>query len=354
MADNYTGWKLFDKVTVVAKPRKSYNYRTGETETLENCQGYVVDPNNKKQLENAIKWATTYEYTYEEDENGNKKCTGSIAVPPEQFTYDNDGFELELYKSADGSSQGGKLSFWNCWITAPDGHRFLIGIAADLLLDVLKSSTVVNGVVQDKLMFARCKGGVGMLSPNMSSYKDALKDEASRKNNSRGKTSKHKIGYVYETLTQKNLYAGDVYRWYEPIYEEKESNYFPYHKANQLVGFKKLAKPVKLMWFPTYYENESIDWHVEHFGSYELETKLPARKEGIKVDQLPDLQKCIDKIEKNYEDAYKERIDVKQRGLSMATYVDTRVIGLSVNSEEYTLPSCILSYIKLLGYKIEE
>ena len=354
MADNYTGWKLFDKVTIVAKPRKSYNYRTGETETLENCQGYVVDPSNKKQLENAIKWATTYEYTYEEDENGNKKCTGSIAVPPEQFTYDNDGFELELYKSADGSSQGGKLSFWNCWITATDGRRFLIGIAADLLLDVLKSSTVVNGVVQDKLMFARCKGGVGMLSPNMSSYKDALKDEASRKNNSRGKTSKHKIGYVYETLTQKNLYAGDIYRWYEPVYEIKPQKYYPYRDAEQLTGFKKLAKPVKLMWFPTYYEDESIDWHVKHFGAHELETKLPARKEGIKIDQLPDLQKCIDKIEKNYEDAYKQRVDVKQRGLSMATYVDTRDIGLSVNSEEYTLPSCILSYVKLLGYNIEE
>lgn len=353
MADGYTGWKLFDKITIVARAitywdNKAYCWKeTGES------QGFIVDSTNKKQLDTARKWGAVTHYNYE-NVDGKLQCTGSYDITPEEYTYDNKDFTLELSESAEGSSQGGKLSFWNCWITASDGKRFLIGIAADLLLDVLKSTTVINGVVQEKLMFARCKGGVGMLCETMDSYKDALKDESARKNKSKGKTSKHKIGYVYETLTQKNLYAGDVYRWYEPVYEIKPQKYYPYRDAEQLTGFKKLAKPVRLMWFPTYYENESIDWHVEHFGSYELETKLPARKEGIKIDQLPDLQKCIDKIEKNYEDAYKERVDVKQRGLSMATYIDTRDIGLSVNSEEYTLPSCILSYIKLLGYNIEE
>lgn len=353
MADNYIGWKMFDTVTIVAKQIHVFDYKTYETRYTDEYQGFIVDSKNKKQLETAIRWGTHTKCHYEEVD-GKRTCTGTTEIPPEQYTYDNKGFTLELSEAADQSSQGGKLSFWNCWITAPDGKRFLIGIAADLLLDVLKSCDVKNGVVQEPLMFACCKGGVGMLSPNMSSYKDALKDEASRKNNSRGKTSKHKIGYVYETLTQKNLYAGDIYRWYEPIYEIKPQKYYPYRDAEQLTGFKKLAKPVKLMWFPTYYEDESIDWHVKHFGAHELETKLPARKEGIKIDQLPDLQKCIDKIEKNYEDAYKERVDVKQRRLSMANYVDTRNIGLSVNSEEYTLPSCILSYIKLLGYNIEE
>ena len=66
----------------------------------------------------------------------------------------------------------------------------LIGIAANLLLDVLKSTTVINGVVQEKLMFARCKGGVGMLSESMNSYKDAVNDEYQRKNKSTGKTTK--------------------------------------------------------------------------------------------------------------------------------------------------------------------
>ena len=353
MADGYTGWKLFDKVTIIAKKMLAYDYKTGETTDTGNVQGYLVDPTNKKQLEAARNWGTTYKSIYEEVD-GKRQFVDKEIIEPDEYTYDNDGFTLELHNSAEGSSQGGRLSFWNCWITAPDGHRFLIGIAADLLLDVLKSSTIINGIVQDKLMFARCNGGVGMLSKSMDSYKNAVNDEYQRKNKSTGKTTKHKIGYVYETLTQKNLYAGDFYRWYEPVYEEKESNYYPYRKANQLVGFKKLDKPVKVMWFPTYYSDKSIDWHVEHFGSYELETKLPARKEGVEVKKLCDLQKCIDKIEKRHVDDYKKWTEAKSKGLYMSNYIDEREIGLSLNSEEYTLPQTTRQYVTAHGYWVKD
>lgn len=184
----------------------------------------------------------------------------------------------------------------------------------------------------------------------MNSYKDAVNDEYQRKNKSTGKTTKHKIGYVYETLTQKNLYAGDFYRWYEPVYEEKDSNYYPYSKVSKLVGFKKLDKPVKLMWFPRYYEDKSIGWHVEHFGCYELETKLPARKEGIKVDKLCDLQKCIDKIEKSHVDAYEELTRAKNKGLYVSNYISEDKIGLSLNPEEYTMPQTTRQYVTACGY----
>lgn len=353
MSDNYTGWKMFDTVTIVVKQITRFNYKTYETMYTDEYQGFIVDTKNKKQLETAVKWGTTHKCHYEEVD-GKRICTGSIDILPEQYTYDNKGFILELSEAAEQSSQGGKLSFWNCWITAPDGKRFLIGIAANLLLDVLKSCDVKNGVVQEPLMFARCKGGVGMLSESMKSYKDAISDEYQRKNKSKGKTTKHKIGYVYETLTQKNVYLGDFYRWYEPVYEEKESNYYPYHKANQLVGFKKLDKPVKLMWFPTYYSDRSIDWHVEHFGSYELETKLPARKEGIQINEHIDLQKCLNKIEKRHADAYEEWTKVKRKGLYMSTYVYEREIGLSLNSEEYTLPQATRQYVTSQGYWIKD
>ena len=353
MADNYTGWKLFDKITIVAKPQEVWDSEHYCWKVTDEYQGYIVDPSNKKQLESAIRWGTITRYNYEEV-CGKRECTGSYEIKPDAFTFDNKDFTLELCDAAEGSCQGGKLSFWNCWITASSGQRFLIGIAANLLLDVLKSTTVVNGVVQEKLMFARCKGGVGMLSESMNSYKDAVNDEYQRKNKSTGKTTKHKIGYVYETLTQHNLYAGDFYRWYEPVYEEKESNYYPYRKANQLVGFKKLDKPVKLMWFPTYYSDKSIGWHVEHFGSYELETKLPARKEGIKVDKLCDLQKCIDKLEKKHADAYEEWTRAKSKGLYMSNYIYEREIGLSLNSEEYTMPQTTRQYVTAHGYWVKD
>ena len=354
MADNYIGWKMFDTVTIVSRPITRWNYETCENIATGECQGFLVDPKNKKQLESALSWGTSYEYKYATNEDGQRICIDKHEVKPEQYTYDNKDFALELSEAAEQSSQGGKLSFWNCWITAPDGKKFLIGIAANLLLDVLKSCDVKHGVVQEPLMFARCKGGVGMLSESMNSYKDAVNDEYQRKNKSTGKTTKHKVGYVYETLTQHNLYAGDFYRWYEPVYEEKESNYYPYRKANQLVGFKKLDKPVKLMWFPTYYSDKSIGWHVEQFRAYELETKLPARKEGIKLDKLCDLQKCIDKIEKKHVDAYEEWDRAKSKGLYMSNYIYEDEIGLSLNSEEYTMPQTTRQYVTAHGYWVKD
>jgi hypothetical protein len=353
MTDNYVGWKMFDTVTIVSKPITRWNYETYENVATDECQGFIVDTKNKKQLESAIRWGTTTKYHYEEVD-GKRTCTGSTNIPPEQYTYDNKGFTLELSEAAEQSSQGGKLSFWNCWITAPDGKKFLIGIAANLLLDVLKSCDVKNGVVQEPLMFARCKGGVGMLSESMNSYKDAVNDEYQRKNKSTGKTTKHKIGYVYETLTQKNLYAGDFYRWYEPVYEVKPVHYYPYNDARQLVGFKKLDKPVKLMWFPTYYSNKSIDCHVEHFRCYELHTKLPARKEGIKIDEYIDLQKYIDEIEKKHVDDYEEWTRAKSKGLYMSKYITEDEIGLSLNAEEYTMPQTTRQYVTACGYWVKD
>ena len=224
MADGYTGWKLFDKVTIVAKKMLAYDYKTGETTDKGNVQGYLVDPTNKKQLEAARNWGTTYKSIYEEVD-GKRQFVDKEIIEPDEYTYDNDGFTLELHNSAEGSSQGGKLSFWNCWITAPDGNRFLIGIAADLLLDVLKSNTVINGVVQNKLMFARCHGGVGMLSKSMNSYKDAVKDECIKKKMSSGKTKKLFPGHIYETMTEQNIYVGKMYQWYEEVWDERQVDY---------------------------------------------------------------------------------------------------------------------------------
>lgn len=356
MADNYIGWKLFDKVTIVAKPRKSYNYRTGETETLENCQGYVVDPNNKKQLENAIKWATTYEYTYEEDENGNKKCTGSITVPPEQFTYDNDGFELELYKSADGSSQGGKLSFWNCWITAPDDKKFLIGIAADLLLDLLKNTITTYGVVQDKLMFARCKNGVGMLHMGMQSYQDAVDDSNIRNKMKTGKTSKHVVGHIYETTTQRNAYFGKLYGWYEPVYVERPGVWF---NGSDLIGFRKLSKPREIIFFPTVFEDKTkfSDYFDSPWGEIKG-PKAPARREAEGVIEMDaSMQDYCDHQSKNYIiNRANEYIECnnKQPGYTHSRWISDSRIGLSASNESYELPQEVRDALNTLGYEVWE
>lgn len=351
MAEEYTGWKLFDKIIIVAKPRFNYNYETRETETLGDCQGYLVDPKNKKQLETAISWATTYDYHYEIDEKGNKKCIDKTAIMPEQFTYDNDGFELELYNSADGSSQGGKLSFWNCWITAPDGKRFLIGIAADLLLDILRSSTVINGKVQDKLMFARCQGGVGMLSKSMDSYKNAIKDMTIKKDMSRGRTSKHKVGYVYQTATEQNVYLGKFYRWYEPIYQNSYDSY----GRKKIIGFKKLDKPIEKVFFPNYWGNKT---KVSDYDIYlwQSRDKAPARKETnivLEVDITMDeiVKKCE---EYHFWQGYNTWLEERGRGYNYSRSINPDAIGLSASNTEYTMPQKLRSALYDWGYKVED
>lgn len=353
MSNEYTGWKLFDKITIVAKKQREWDPEKCEHVFTDNYQGYIVDPNNKQQLKTARDWGTDYVWRDYTDALGNRQENKEI-IEPEEYTYDNKNFTLELWQSANSSTQGGKLSFWNCWITASDGRRFLVGIASDLLLDVLKSTTMINGVVQEPLMFARCEGGVGMLSENMNSYKDALADEAARVDKSKGKTSKHKVGYVYETLTRKDIYFGDVYQWYEPVYETKPQNHFPYGTCEQLVGFRKLDKPKQLKWFTTYYEDKTAEYYKKHFVGYELEGKLPARKEGIKIpdNMMPDLSECIDELNIKQAKHLEELERVRSKGLYMSNWIDTRDIGLSTSATEYTLPTVQKQLITSLGYTI--
>ena len=84
-------WNLYDEIILVCKKTEKNNY----------YKAYVVNPNNKTQLETARRWATGY----------NKKENKTY-----EFTYDNKDFKLEIISSADNSSQRGKLSFWKCLI----------------------------------------------------------------------------------------------------------------------------------------------------------------------------------------------------------------------------------------------
>ena len=238
MSEKYVGWQLFDKVTIVAK---GYNHWVNNEYVTDGLQGYIVDPSNKKMLESARNWGRWVEYgRYVPGEGYPDK----VEHEPEEFTFDNNGFTLELVDCAEQSSQGGKLSFWNCNITK-DGHTFLVGIAANLLLDVLKHNTFIDGKCQTPLMFARCKGGVGMLSENMESYQQALNDMQLKKKVSSGKTSKHKIGHIYSTLTASDAYLADLYCWYEPIIEKHYYHSWSSSPTyDKTVGFRKLDKPI--------------------------------------------------------------------------------------------------------------
>lgn len=349
MADGYTGWKLFDKVTIVAKKMLAYDYKTGETTDTGNVQGYLVDPSNKKQLEAARNWGTTYKSIYEEVD-GKRQFVDKEIIEPDEYTYDNDGFTLELHNSAEGSYQGGRLSFWNCWITAPDGHRFLIGIAADLLLDVLKSSTIINGIVQDKLMFARCNGGVGMLSKSMDSYKNAVNDMAIKKKMSSGKTKKVIPGHIYETTTEQNIYVGKMYQWYEEVRDKRQVDYW--HRYGKLIGFKRLEKPREFIFYPSYSEGKDklSDYSA---WTWQCRNSAPARRDSGKTIEM---DMSMDEVVKMFEENNIHRYHRDwSTGKGYAMNIATDCVGLSASDDpSYTLPEEVRKVLKDYGLVVYE
>lgn len=343
MSEAYNGWNLMDEVIIVSRGRQTY----GDDKQLHlDTQGYIVDPKNKNQLSSALQWGEWTEYgPYDYD---NRCYEWKKEHEAEQETFVNDNFTLELCESANGSSQGGKLSFWNCKITAPNGNQYVVGIAADLLLDVLKHNTFINGVCQSPLMFARCKGGVGMLSKNMPAYQSAINDMQRKKDMSKGKTSKHIPGHTYVTTTLNDVYLGDIYSWYEPVY--KEEGFGWYGHRNKLVAFKRREKPLTIHIFTNYHEDKpKLSDYVNGYIGMTID-KLPRRREGENTVELDiTLEEYVNRQnERNIFSLLKS----KRENPKSNCWINTDMIGISASDKEYTMPADVVDAILELGYTI--
>lgn len=215
---DYQNVKIPEEIIIVEKPIQ-YSWYQSKANGMH--QGYVVDANNKKMLETALNWAkgTTYDESLLEGKNWwecseeLKKAYRATAKEVEgiQHKYTNGNFKLRIIDSADNSSQGGKLSFWNCGITCPDGLELLVGINADILLELLITNTFVNGVCPTKVWLGRVKGTqVGAFSENMELFEQAKKDEATRRANAAA-GSNYKPGALVSNLTNTEIYIGTLY-----------------------------------------------------------------------------------------------------------------------------------------------
>lgn len=196
---SYNGWNILDKVILVRKRNK---------------QAYVVDPSNKKQLESAKKWGNETEVLRDKNNNAiydsEKHEYKVVEYPAEVITLENSGFTVELLEAANCSSQGGKLSFWNC-LLSKDNEEYIVGINSELLLDLLKQSTFINGKCKETVSFARKCGNVGLLHSSMKEYQEALGDKQIRESNNKGKTKKWQVGHNYTTLSKNDIYLGKVF-----------------------------------------------------------------------------------------------------------------------------------------------
>lgn len=204
----YNGWKLLERVGIVSK---------------RNGWAYFVDPDNTDQIMVAKQWAGIRRDGELTDEN--------------YYITENKNFKLEIINSAGGSSQGGKLSWWTVKINKNDKEWFT-AINANQLCELIKQSMFINGICRDTVSYATRNGSNSFLTETCEDYKQALEDMKRKSEvKSQKKTSKHKIGKVYTTLTESDAYIWDYYKCYEVVCDDRWSR-------NPKITIKKI-QPIK-------------------------------------------------------------------------------------------------------------
>ncbi len=242
-------YKLLDNIMLVCRDKEHYK----STEAL---QAYLVDPSNKNQLKAAQRWATYTEYgDHIKTESGKWEYTWIKEHKPIEYTFGNQHFRLELLDCAGGSSQGGKLSFWNC-IVSKDDQKFKIGINSDMLLELLKNATFVKGVCQDDLLFVTDNGRVGMCAEGSQVHRNAIKDMEIKAESKKNAVSKFSFGDIITTPTLREVYLGTVTQYY--IFDPGSNSRYNYsHMYYRDCTIIKLAKPITYHVFDSIYGDKT-------------------------------------------------------------------------------------------------
>ena len=209
----YTGINLPENVTIV---ENKYG------------QGYVVPESSS--LDNARDWAKRNDWE------------------PKEYEYKNGTFTLRVVNAAGRSSQGGKLSFWNCQIRTEDEKEFLIGISSDCLAELIINNTLINGKCQNKIYFAKYGNSTWAITENMPSYKVALEDKKIKETKT---TTKYEPGDLVGSLTYTGLYLGEIYEYISTYQINLSDRYFKYIEVNGRAYDKLIVinnKPKKFYW----------------------------------------------------------------------------------------------------------
>lgn len=295
------GYKIPSKVKLVRSEWKYQKY--------DEKQAFVVDADSDSQLETAINWAGG-----RYDEEKKKSISDNI------IETDNDGFEIEFMESAGGSSQGGKLSFWDCKVTK-DGQSYIIGINQDLLLELIKSATIVKGKVQEKCLFVKQRGNTGLIIKDSDIYKECMKEIETKKNlQNLKKTTSWEKGIFYNTPTgSSDVYIADVYQWYE----SEDTGWC----RSKIV---RLEKPIKnkFMIDDWYFKNTNLlsevisnsKWFFESIYN-NMKKSLPSRFKTDKSISIDLTDKELEKMKLKYLDDVFNKSRVTNRGKAVLTSI---------------------------------
>lgn len=261
--------------------------------------GYVVEHGDADSLEKAKSWAEIRNYNREKGEYDDP-------IPAKVHTFDNEGFTVKILDSAGGSSQGGRLSFWKCEVEK-DGVKFIVGVNDSILADLIRNSDIKQGVVQQKVMFARKAGQPGFVHKEMEAYKEALADMKQKADlKSAKKTSKWEVGGVYKTLTQMSICLGQVYDNYEEYDDTRRNGYGSWYSRNYKALRKRQTPAEMTAWIHVYrFQDQSIPENFTKVLKKEIEDrnyvyfytgKPPARAKAAQLEVTDEDLKLIDKI----------------------------------------------------------
>lgn len=262
----YSGWKLLDRVGIVSR---RYDW------------GYFVDPDNTDQIMVAKQWAGIRRDGELTEEN--------------YYVTENKDFKLTIVDSAGGSSQGGKLSWWTVKISKNDKEWFT-AINANQLCELIKQSMFINGICRDTVSYATRNGSNSFITETCADYKQALEDMKRKSEvKSQKKTSKHKIGKVYTTLTESDAYIWDYYKCYEVVCDDR-------WRRNPKIRIKKI-QPIKFKCMEHVNRGDVASKKfltVRDFVWMSGKQKLPARFEDSEFDFTYDLtEEMLNQLEKS-------------------------------------------------------
>lgn len=165
-------------------------------------QAYIAI--DKSSLESGLRWAENRDY------------------PSETMTIKNGSVKaVTIESSACYSSQGGKLSFWTCVLTLPDGRECSIGINADNLCEFIKSNNFVKGKCETNIYLGRENSQQAMFTENMDSYKEGIDK---RELKAVKQSSSYNVGDIVQSMTQNQVYMGKIYQYLD-IYIRKMYSY---------------------------------------------------------------------------------------------------------------------------------
>lgn len=191
-------------------------------------QAFVADSDDSNRLNTGRNWAK-FRSINKNEKNYN------------EYTYKNEDLKLTIYESPQYSSNGGKLSFCNCIITAHDGKQFSVGINTDYLFDLFKECTIEKGTIKEKLMFAFDKNRTFMVFKDSQIYNNIINECLISKNyNNLPKTTKRKFGYIYSSKTKSAIYLGSYYSQYKVC-----NKYFSI-SSDSTYYIQKLITPIKV------------------------------------------------------------------------------------------------------------